>query len=486
LNLLFFSNFRHLISPVKKRIRTLQYLLTDYLTATAAWFLFVNYRVYYISHPEDLSGFFIETNGRYIGALIGIPLLWLAFYALTGYYGEVFRKSRLKEFAQTFAVSLQGNLVIFFGLILDDAVMSYKSYYYLFFGLFGTHFLLTWSFRFVQTHLAKVRISKGVTGFNTLIVGGNTRALQLYQSILANDKTHGYRFIGFLNIQDSEKYELSEYLPHLGSLTDAPQLIKIHQIEEVLIAIESSHYQEVGKIIDLLSFPNLIVKVIPSLYDILTGKVRMSFFLGTPLIIISQPALSEFQANLKRIFDITFSLSALIISLPLTVSVAILLKFGSKGGVFYTQERIGRSEKPFKIFKFRTMIPNAELNGPQLSSANDPRITRIGRILRKYRIDEIPQFINVLKGEMSVVGPRPERRFYIDKIMKHAPHYAQLFRARPGITSWGAVKYGYTENLEQMLEQLNYDIYYVENMSFYLDIKILLYTVGVVLRREGK
>ncbi len=471
---------------MKKRRQTIFYLLFDYVSAIVSWFLFTNLRVMYVEVNEAISGIFIETNVRYVGAIIGIPLLWIALYAIAGYYREVFRKSRLTELGQTFVLSLIGNVVIFFVLILDDHVLSHRAYYSLFFGLFGIHFTLTWLFRFLLTHTTKRRIASGKAGFNTLLIGSNSKALNLYKSLRTNDMEYGYRFVGFVDLDNEPAPVLSEHLPYLGDLENVPKLIREREIEEVIIAIESSEHAEIERILSKLDAPNLIIKVIPALYDVLTGKVRMSFFLGTPLIMLSHATMSPFQSNFKRVFDIVFSLSFLLFSFPLTFFVFLILKFGSKGGVFYTQERIGLHEKLFKIYKFRTMVPDAELHGPQLSSAHDPRITPVGRFLRKTRIDEIPQFINVLKGEMSVVGPRPERRFYIDQILKHAPHYAKLFQVRPGITSWGAVKYGYTENLAQMLEQLNYDIFYVENMSVYLDFKILLYTIGVVLRREGK
>ncbi len=471
---------------MKKRKQILLYIGFDFFTALLAWFLFLNFRIYYINAKLPVSGFFIENSVRYIASVIGIPTIWIILYAATGYYRDVFRKSRLKEIWQTFSISLIGNIVIFFVLILDDNVLSYKSYYMLFWGLLGFHFGLTWIARFIITHSTKKRIMTGKAGFNTLLIGSNGKAVDLYQSIKTNDEGYGYRFVGFIDTKNQDNPELSEYLKCLGKLDDLTKIIERFDIEEVIIAVESSQHEDIEVILSKLDTQKVITKVIPSLFDVLNGKVSMSFFLGTPLIIISHQPMQVWEINLKRAFDILFSVFAITAGMPLFIIAAVITKLSSKGAILYKQERIGRHEKPFIIYKFRTMYVNAEANGPQLSSANDPRITRFGKFMRKYRIDEIPQFFNVLKGDMSIVGPRPERRFYIDQILKHAPHYKQLFKVRPGITSWGAVKYGYTENLEQMLEQLKYDIFYVENMSLYLDFKILLYTIGVVLKREGK
>ena len=177
---------------------------------------------------------------------------------------------------------------------------------------------------------------------------------------------------------------------------------------------------------------------------------------------------------------------ALILLTPVYLFAAIMVKMGSKGPVFYSHERIGKNGKPFTMYKFRSIVQDAEKDGPQLSSKTDPRITSFGRFMRKTRIDEIPQFWNVLKGDMSMVGPRPERRYYIDKIVERAPHYKYLHKVRPGITSWGQVKYGYAENVDEMVERLKYDVLYIENMSLIVDLKILIYTVLIVLQGRGK
>jgi lipopolysaccharide/colanic/teichoic acid biosynthesis glycosyltransferase len=191
-------------------------------------------------------------------------------------------------------------------------------------------------------------------------------------------------------------------------------------------------------------------------------------------------------AVIKRIFDIALSLIALLILSPILLAGIIGVKTSSPGPIFYRQSRLGKNGKTFKIIKLRSMVVDAEKLGPQLSSEDDPRITSWGRTMRKYRIDELPQFLNVLFGDMAIVGPRPERKFYFDQIIEQAPQYKFLLRVKPGITSWGMVKYGYAENVAEMLERARYDLIYTENITLLSDIKILFYTLVTVLQGRGK
>jgi exopolysaccharide biosynthesis polyprenyl glycosylphosphotransferase len=279
---------------------------------------------------------------------------------------------------------------------------------------------------------------------------------------------------------------LKTYLPHLGELKDLRKVIEQHEVEEVLIAIESWEHEYLRKIIEELETTQVMVKIIPDVYDILSGSVKMTSIFGEPLIEISNHYLLPWQKVLKRVMDIFASVLSLVILSPIYMIVAFIVKATSHGPVFYSHERIGLNGQPFTMYKFRSMYVDAERNGPSLSSKDDPRITPFGKFMRKVRLDELPQFYNVLIGEMSLVGPRPERRHFIDLIVKEAPHYRLLHKIKPGITSWGQVKFGYAENVEEMIQRMKYDLLYLENMSILVDLKILIYTVLIVVQGRGK
>jgi exopolysaccharide biosynthesis polyprenyl glycosylphosphotransferase len=469
-----------------RRSQTFRHILADWLAAALSWGLFFAYRKINIESKKFGEPQPLEITDTLIVGLIAIPLLWLGLYALWGAYRDVYRKSRLKELGHTLVTSLLGVTVLFFALILDDEILDHTTYYESFAVLFGLHFGITFLFRFILYTVTAGKVQRGDISFPTLMVGSDAKAVELMEELESQALRYGNRFVGFISVKKRESYPLLEKMPCLGSLDNLKDTIREKGVEEVIIALESSEHRELERILSKLNGADVIVKVIPDMYDIISGSVRMDAIYGTPLIQIEQDLMPQWQKAVKRGGDILLSLLALVVLSPVYLLTIIAVKLDSPGPAFYFQERIGRGGRPFNIVKFRSMHVNAEDAGPALSRDHDPRITRVGRFMRKVRLDEIPQFYNVLIGEMSLVGPRPERQHFIEQIVKKAPHYTHLHKVRPGITSWGMVKYGYAENVDQMIRRMKYDLLYIENMSLLIDLKILIYTVLTVVQGRGK
>ncbi|MDX9848730.1 MAG: sugar transferase [Tenuifilaceae bacterium] len=470
---------------MSKNFQVFKYLLFDIIGSFAAWLSFHYYRKQVIETQVFGHPIHFELDRNVVIGLIVLPLFWAFLFFVAGFYRDVFRRSRLQELGLSIGVTLIGVVFIFFLFLLDDYVASYRNYYQLFFNLLFLQFTFTYLPRLILTSITTIKIRKRKISFPTLIVGDGDMAYHVFEDFKNESKPQGNRIIGFVSLGKSVDDRLNQELPHLGDLNHLKQVVHTHGIEELVLALEPNESKQFARVINALLELNLIVKAIPSMYDYLTGRVKMSTIFGTPLIQVSFDLLPTWQQKIKLLIDITASVIALIILLPVIVIIAIGIKITSSGPVLYGQERVGQFGKPFRIYKFRSMYIDAEANGPALSNKNDSRITPLGRFLRKSRFDEIPNFWNVIKGEMSLVGPRPERQFYIDQIIRKAPHYVHLQKVKPGITSWGQVKYGYAENVEQMIERLKYDLLYLENMSLYVDFKIMIYTIITVFKGRG-
>jgi exopolysaccharide biosynthesis polyprenyl glycosylphosphotransferase len=459
--------------------RTFILVLIDFLSAMLAWSIFFYFRKVNLEKVE-----FVADSMFYIGIWC-IPVAWVFLYTLQGTYVDVKRIYRIQIFNLTFLASLIGATCLFFAVLLDDEIGGYQYYYESFLTLFFLHFSFTFIPRFLFVSIQVYRIQNRKDHFKTLLLGGSEKAVGIYKEIQSASKSAGNHFVGFVNLNGIDTL-LKDELPYLGHVDDLDTILEDLEIEEVVIALESTEHKRLNTIIARFTGSGIRIKVLPDMYDILAGSVKMNNIFGVLLLELSAHKMPVWQKSMKRMMDIFLSILAIIVLIPLYIGLAIAVKSTSTGPIFFFQERIGRNGKRFNIIKFRTMYINAEEQGPQLSSSDDPRITKAGRFMRKLRLDEFPQFFNVLKGEMSLVGPRPERQFYIDQIVQIEPQFLHLTNVRPGITSWGQVKFGYAENVDQMIQRMKFDLLYLKNMSLALDLKILLYTVLVIVKAKGK
>ncbi len=454
-------------------------LITDFVAVNIAWLLFFYLRV-------QTGWFYVIAQPDVIMSMFAVYLYWLIVFTFVGMYRTWFALSRFDELSTLFKASFVGMFLLFFLIIYDDYTTGISTSVRFYIFLYWIIFLfVVGAGRLFIRSLQRRLLVKGIGRRNALIVGFNSKSNEIHSSI-SKFRELGLDVVAYAAANDSELKNKFRDVPVADTIHNLEKIIDDYNIKNVIISLGRHEEETILEVISRCEGRNVEIKIVPDLYDIISGQAKVSQLYAFPLIDVMPELMPEWEKKIKRLMDIILSLLLIIITLPVTLMMSLLIKLESRGPVFYKQDRSGMNGKVFKIFKFRTMIADAEKHsGPVWSTKDDPRITRIGKFMRKVRLDEIPQAINILKGEMSFVGPRPERPFFVEKLSQEIPLYKRRLKVRPGITGWAQVKHKYDESIDDVKMKLRYDLFYIENMSLRMDFKILFRTIFVVLFGKG-
>ncbi len=466
----------------------LRYVTTDFLATSLAWLLFNVFRYHQIEAIGGFSTFrsYYEVRPVYMGQIF-FPLMMMALYALSGYYNRPLFRSRVDDFLVTASTAIIGSVAIYLMALFNDPIPDRLSNFMLLLLLFLLLFGVVYAGRLIITLLGRRIVNRGDVSQRFAIIGVNAESRELRRR-LERYRSRGNRVVAYIDAEaPDEEHKLFKRYDSLPvyPIDNLAAAVERQNIQGIILTEESGAMENLSETLNKLYPLDIPIFLSPKSLQLVSRMNRVGDIAGEPLVDIFSAHIPEYTRNLKRTGDVMVSAIALLALSPLMLILAAWIRLDSKGPVFYRQERIGFHKKPFRIIKFRTMIPEAEAEGPRLSAEGDERVTKCGRFLRKYRLDELPQFWNVLCGEMSLVGPRPEREYFISKILQKAPYYSLLHQVRPGLTSWGMVKHGYASTVDEMIERSRFDLIYLENISLMTDMKILLHTVNTVLTGRG-
>jgi exopolysaccharide biosynthesis polyprenyl glycosylphosphotransferase len=420
-----------------------------------------------------------------------LAIYWVLLFSIFGLYKKLYLVSRFDEIVRVGKISVIGTLILFFLLFIESSNWSadnigYAKIYTLF------YWLIIFSFvsvnRFIIRSIQRYKVKQGKGLHKAVIIGVGPTALQVHQNILRH-KTSGLNVVGFVS-QNGMSRVLEQSVPDariLGGIMQIKEIVAREGVQDVIIALEPENRDRLIDVLDKIDIPDISVKILPDFYQMISGLNQTNQIFGLPLIEVMPDPMPSWEKFFKRVMDVVLSLVLLIITLPISIVVFILIRMTSQGPAVYRQKRVGKYNRQFTMYKFRTMYQNAETGtGPVWAKGDDPRITPLGYWLRKLRFDEIPQLLNVLRGDMSLVGPRPERPFFVEQFLNQIPLYHRRLRVRPGITGWAQVKWKYDESFDDVVEKTKYDLFYVENMSLRMDLKILINTIFTMISGKGQ
>ncbi|MDE2958090.1 MAG: sugar transferase [Bacteroidota bacterium] len=472
-----------------RSVEVIALLLVDTFAAAISCLIYlqIHFSGFDLLRPETLLGF-ESPGGDPIYPLHGavfLAIFWVVIFVFFGMYRERHASSRFDELVSLTKVVTIGVLILVFGIftaILEaGASVAILGIYWG--AVLGLMALGRVGVRSVQ----KALILRGRGTHRALVVGWSDQVKRLHKDV-ARYPAAGLQVVGAVRLGQRDAPQAGEGTNgNIHAIERLPDLIDELAVRDVLIALSSEDEHELLEVCRLCDGKNVTLKLVPDFYSVVGGMARTEHIYGLPLIEVFGVPMPFWEQSTKRLLDILSSLVVLLVGLPLWLGLALAVRLTSRGPAIYHQKRVGRAGRHFTMYKFRTMRENAEAStGPVWAKKDDPRYTALGRWLRKMRLDEVPQLWNVLRGDMSLIGPRPERPYFVEKFVSTVPLYNRRHRVRPGITGWAQVMWHYDRSLEDVMQKLKYDLFYIENMSLRMDFKILFRTIRTVFTGGGQ